>query len=82
MTPRAVARQAPLSIEFSRQEYWSGLPFPTPGDLPNPEMEPETPVSPALAGGLFSAEPPGKPRKREKEGQTGDRYRRYKETEL
>ena len=35
-----VARQAPLSIEFSRQEYWSGLPFPSPGDLPNPGIEP------------------------------------------
>ena len=69
-----MAHQAPLSMEFSRQEYWSGLPFPTPGDLPDPGMEPGTPVSPALAGGLFTAEPPGKPTKREKEGQTGGRY--------
>ena len=39
-TPWTVACQAPLSIEFSRQEYWSGLPFPTPGDLPHPGIEP------------------------------------------
>ena len=45
-------------MEFSRQEYWSGLPFPSPGDLPNPGMEP---LSPALAGGFFTAEPSGKP---------------------
>ena len=48
MTPWTVACQAPLSIEFSRQEQWSGLPFPPPGDLPDPEIEPESPVSPAL----------------------------------
>ena len=48
-----VARQVPLSMEFSRQEYWSGLPFPTPGDLPNPGIEPMSPESPALAGGFF-----------------------------
>ena len=45
-------------MEFSRQEYWSGLPFPTPGDLPNPGMEP---VSPSLAGRFFSTMTPGKP---------------------
>ena len=45
-------------MEFSRQEYWSGLPFPVPGDLPNPGMES---ASPALAGGFFTTEPPGKP---------------------
>ena len=43
---------------FPRQEYWSGLPFPSPGDLPDPGIEP---VSPALAGGFFTAEIPGKP---------------------
>jgi len=43
---------------FPRQEYWSGLPFPSPGDLPYPEIEA---TSPALAGGFFTAEPPGKP---------------------
>ena len=51
--------QAPLSMEFFRQEYWSGLPFPTPVDLPDPEIEPTSPASPAL--GFFTTEPPGKP---------------------
>ena len=46
-----VASKAPLSMEFSRQEYWSGPPFPPPGDLPNPEMEP---TFSALAGGFFT----------------------------
>ena len=46
----AVAHQAPLSLGFSRQEYWSGFPFPPPGDLPDPGIKP---VSPALAGGFF-----------------------------
>ena len=49
VTPWTVAHQAPLSMEFSRQEYWSGLPFPT---LPNPGMEPRDSVSSALAGGF------------------------------
>ena len=53
VTPWSVARQAPLSMEFSSQEYWSGFPFPTPGDLPNLGVEPMSPASPALAG-LFS----------------------------
>ena len=53
-----VAHQAPLSMGFSRQEYWNGLPFPLPGDLPNPGIEP---LSPAMADGFFSNEPPGKP---------------------
>ena len=44
VTPRTVARQAPLSMEFSRQEYRSGLPFPSPGDLPDPGIEPKAPV--------------------------------------
>ena len=43
-TPWTVASQAPLSMEFSRQEYWSGLPFPSPGDLPDPRIEPVSPV--------------------------------------
>ena len=43
-----VARQAPLSMGFSRQQYWSGLSFPTPGDLPNPGIEPASPAAPAL----------------------------------
>ena len=53
-TPWTVARQAPLSMGFSRQEYWSGLPCPPPGDLPDPGIEPASPVSPALAGGFFT----------------------------
>ena len=43
-TPWTVVHQAPLSIRFSRQEYWSGLPFPSPGDLPDPGIEPESPA--------------------------------------
>ena len=58
MIPWTVVRQAPLSMGFSRQEYGSGLPFPSPGDLPDPGIEP---TSPALAGGSFTTEPPGKP---------------------
>ena len=46
-----LAHQAPLSLGFSRQEHWSGLPFPLPGDLPNPEIKP---ASPALASGFFT----------------------------
>ena len=49
-----VALQAPLSIGFSRQEYWSGLPCPSPGDLPDPGIEPVSLTSPALAGGFFT----------------------------
>ena len=58
-TPWAAACQAPLSMEFSRQEYWSGLPFPSPGDLPNPGIKPMASASSALAGRFFSTEPPG-----------------------
>ena len=54
----AIAHQVPLSVVFSKQEYWSGLPFPSPGDLSDPGIEP---VFPALAGGFFTTEPPGKP---------------------
>ena len=53
VAPWAVAHQAPLSMEFSRQEYWSGLSFPTPGDLPDPGIKPLSLASPALAGGFF-----------------------------
>ena len=60
-TPRTIARQAPLSMGFSRPEFWSGLPFPPPGDLPDPGIEP---ASPALAGRFFTTAPPGKPHKR------------------
>ena len=55
-----VACQAPLSMEFSRQEYWSRLPFLLPGDHPNPGIEPMSPVSPTLASRFFTTEPPGK----------------------
>ena len=54
VTPWTVAHQAPLSVGLSRQEYWSGLQFPSPGDLPNPGIEPETLTSPALAGSFFT----------------------------
>ena len=53
---QTVARQAPLSMEFSRQEYWSELPCPSPGDLPNPGIEPPSLRSPALADGFFSTD--------------------------
>ena len=56
-----VPRQVPLSTGFSRQEYWSGLPFPPPGDLLDPGIEPMLPVSPVLAGMFFITEPPWKP---------------------
>ena len=58
MTPRIVARQAPLSMEFSRQEYWSGLPFPSAGHLSNPVIEPR---SPALQADSLPTELLGKP---------------------
>ena len=57
-TPWTVALQAPLSMGFPRQEYWRGLPFPSPGDLPNTGIEP---VPPVLTDGCFITEPPGKP---------------------
>ena len=53
-TPWIVASQDPLSIEFSKQAYWSGLPFPTPGDLPIPGIKPLSLASPALARGFFT----------------------------
>ena len=54
-TPWTVARQAPLSVEFFRLEYWSGLPFPSPGSLPDPVIKPASLTSPALAGRFFNA---------------------------
>ena len=57
-TPRSIAYQAPPSMGFSRQECWIGLPFPSPGDLPDPGIEP---VSPALQADALPSEPPGKP---------------------
>ena len=58
VTPWTVAHQTPLSMGFFRQEYWSGLPFPPPGDLPEPEIEPAPLTSPALAGRLFTTSTP------------------------
>ena len=63
-TPWTVAHQAPHSMEFSRQEYWSGLPFPSPGDLPNPGIEPG---SPTLQADTLPSEPPGKPLSQKRE---------------
>ena len=57
--PWTVAHQASLSMGFSRQEYWSGLPFPSPGNLPNPGIKPR---SPTLQADALTSEPPGKPR--------------------
>ena len=62
VTPWTAARQAPLSMEFSKQEYWSGLPFPSPGNLPNPGAEPVSLASAVLAGRFFTTEPSGKPK--------------------
>jgi len=61
VTSWAVAHQAPLSMEFSRQENWSGLTFPSPGYVPDPGIKPKSSTSPALAGRCFITEPPGKP---------------------
>jgi len=57
VTPWTVAHPTPLSMEFSRQEYWIGMPFPSPGDLPDPRIEPR---SPALQADSLLTEPPGK----------------------
>ena len=59
-TPWIVACQASLSVGFSRQEYWSGLPFPPPGALPDPGIKPASPASSELAGRVFTTVPPGK----------------------
>ena len=56
--PWTIAHQVPLSVEFSKQEYWSGLLFPIPGDLPNPGIKSMSLASPSLAGGFFTTEPP------------------------
>ena len=58
MTPWTAAHQTPLSMGFPKQEYWSGLPFPSPGDLPDPGIEPR---SPTLHTDSLPSEPPGKP---------------------
>ena len=62
-TPRTVACQASLAMGFSRQEYRSGLPFPSPGDLPDPGIEP---TSPAFQADALTSEPPGKPQQASK----------------
>ena len=59
--PWTVVCKAPLPLEFSRQEYWNGLPFPTPGDLPDPAIKPLSLVSPALADGFLTTVPSEKP---------------------
>ena len=56
--PWTVTHEIPLSLEFLRQEYWNGFPFPTPGSLPDPGIEPGLPI---LADGFFTTEPPAKP---------------------
>ena len=65
LTPWTIAHHSPLSIEFSREEYWSGLPFPSPGDLPPPGIKPG---SPTLQPDSLLSEPPGKPRSTPKTG--------------
>ena len=61
VTPWTVAHQAPLSMKFSKQEYWSGLPFPPPGYLLESRVEPTSPAFPALASSFFTTVPTGKP---------------------
>ena len=61
MIPWTVAHQAPQAIEFSRPESWNGLPFPTPGHLPNPGIKPVSPASPSWTGVFFLTVPLGKP---------------------
>ena len=70
-TPWTVAHQAPPSMEFSRQQYWSGLPFPSPGDLPNPGIEPR---SPSLQADALTSESPGKRRLVVATGEEGHLY--------
>ena len=60
VTPWTVARQVVVSVGFSRREYWSGLTFPPPEDLPDPGIELASPMSPAWAGRFFVTRPPGK----------------------
>ena len=62
VTPWTVAHQAPLSMGFSKQKYWSGLPCPSPGDLPDSGIEPTSLSSPALAGGFFTTSTPWNPK--------------------
>ena len=73
-TPWPVAYQAPPSMGFPRQEYWGGLPFLSPKDLPNPGIEPVSPIAPALADRFFTTEPPGKPLKAQADVKYRDCY--------
>ena len=77
--PWAGALQASLAMGLFRQEYWSALPFPPPGDLVDPGIKPESPVSPALAGRFFTTEPSGKPRNHHQRGSTvpGNKFTNY-----
>ena len=59
VTPWTLVHQAPLFMDFSRQEYWRGLSFLSPEDLPDPRIKPASPVCPALGCGFFTTEPPG-----------------------
>ena len=70
------ACQTPLPMEFSRQGYWNGLPFPPPGDLPDPGIDPKSPASPALAGRFFTTEQPEKPSRKSNASQM---YSHHKE---
>ena len=70
-TPWTVAHQAPLSMGFSRQEYWSGLPCPPPGDLPNPGTKPTSLMPPALAGGFFTTSSTWGVLQKHKDGEIG-----------
>ena len=78
VTPWTVAYQAPLSMGFSRQEYWTDLPFPLPRVLPDSGIEPVSLPSPVRAGGLFTPVPPGRPKKQD----SGPRQLRYISKEL
>ena len=75
-SPWTAARWAPLSMGFSRQEDWSGLPFPSPGDLPDPGTEPR---SPALQADSLPSEPPGKPLARGKKSRIANTQLKEKE---
>ena len=78
-TPWTGTCQAPLSMEFFRQQYWSGLPFPSSGNLPDPGIEPTSLLSPSLACGFFTIASPGKPYKPEisiKECAQREQYRK------
>ena len=76
-TPWVVACQAPLSMGFSRQEHWSGLPFLPPGDLPDPGMEPTSLAFPALAGRFFTTAPAGKLSFQRENNLNGNRYQEF-----